>query len=256
MGFFKKIFGTTDSDSSNQDKIRAQYKDVQYFKKEIERFDLFIADDKEDFQIYIEKNGRLENHHYISACNIRLKKIECIYSLGGSINELLPILEEVLDNFFKINTESYKDNSLCLKCLSLCILLNTNATYKDQFETFLEKWEANDVEDSFKPVAIIYSLLSMSVTDKIVERGYYPYKLLFDITQLPKNDVEENIKEYLDKWYDLHKEDPWYNTHLRDKGYSGYWAWEVGAVVKRMGLDDSSFKDNPYYPYDMVHWQD
>jgi hypothetical protein len=52
----------------------------------------------------------------------------------------------------------------------------------------------------------------------------------------------------------LHKTELWYGTHLKDKGYSGYWAWEVAAVVKILGLDDLIFKDNPYYPYDMVHW--
>lgn len=38
--------------------------------------------------------------------------------------------------------------------------------------------------------------------------------------------------------------------------YKGYWAWEVATVVKVKGLYDTSFKDNPYYPYDMVHWED
>lgn len=84
MSFFNKIFGGTKG-SEATGKIRAQFKDATYFKKEIERFNLFMEDDKEDFQIYLEKNGKLENHHFISACNIRLKKIECIYSKGGII---------------------------------------------------------------------------------------------------------------------------------------------------------------------------
>ena len=28
------------------------------------------------------------------------------------------------------------------------------------------------------------------------------------------------------------------------------------ALVKVLGLDDSSLKGLPYYPYDMVHWND
>ena len=42
-----------------------------------------------------------------------------------------------------------------------------------------------------------------------------------------------------------------------DKGYtySGYKSWKAGAIVKLIGLDETSFKDNPYYPYYLVHWK-
>lgn len=36
--------------------------------------------------------------------------------------------------------------------------------------------------------------------------------------------------------------------------FKGYWAWEAALVVKFFGIDDSSFKDNEYYPYDLVHY--
>ena len=82
------------------------------------------------------------------------------------------------------------------------------------------------------------------------------YKILIDITKLNKEKAEVKMKEYLDKWYGLHKNDPWYNNHKKQSGYKGYWCWDAAAVVKIKGLDDASFKDHPHYPYDMVHWQD
>ena len=36
----------------------------------------------------------------------------------------------------------------------------------------------------------------------------------------------------------------------------GYWSFESGALVKILGLDDSSLKEVQYYPYDMVHWNE
>ena len=30
----------------------------------------------------------------------------------------------------------------------------------------------------------------------------------------------------------------------------------MAAVAKIMHIDDSDLKENPYYPYDMVHWED
>ncbi len=37
--------------------------------------------------------------------------------------------------------------------------------------------------------------------------------------------------------------------------YTGYWSFEVGAVAKILGIDDSSLKDVKYYPYDLVHFE-
>ena len=36
----------------------------------------------------------------------------------------------------------------------------------------------------------------------------------------------------------------------------GYWSFESGALVKILGLDDSSLKEVQYYPYDMLITQD
>jgi len=83
------------------------------------------------------------------------------------------------------------------------------------------------------------------------------YMGLYKVTQTTeKEKTKKALNEYLDKWYNLNKNAPWHNTHLRSNGYTGYWAWEVAAVAKIMHIDDTDLKDNPYYPYDMVHWEE
>lgn len=118
---------------------------------------------------------------------------------------------------------------------------------------FLEKVDNGPISKMWKPDSLIFFLIGQPDRKR---KGGRAYEMLYKITQLPKPEAEAGIKKYLQKWYDLHKDDPWYNTHIRDYGYSGYWAWEVAAVVKVMQLDDSGFKDDPFYPYDMVHWKD
>jgi hypothetical protein len=104
----------------------------------------------------------------------------------------------------------------------------------------------------WKPDSLVFFLIGEK--DKKRKSAVPAYQKLYEITQMSKEEAEKSIKKYLEGWYQMNKNAPWYNNHLRDSGYSGYWAWEVAAVVKIMGLDDSSFKNNPYYPYDMVHW--
>lgn len=86
--------------------------------------------------------------------------------------------------------------------------------------------------------------------------------------QKPKNNIKEiifetnpekcqkMIKKYLEKeWLKTYKNFGLDKAHLEiDKGYYyGQWAFEVAAVVKMKGLDDSSFRDNQFYPARLLH---
>jgi hypothetical protein len=57
-------------------------------------------------------------------------------------------------------------------------------------------------------------------------------------------------------WYQGHSDAAWHSTHLNKavNCYSGYWAWEVAALVKIKGIDDASLKNQKYYSFDAVHW--
>lgn len=61
-------------------------------------------------------------------------------------------------------------------------------------------------------------------------------------------------KDYLDAWYVL-EGSPDYHLMATD-AYIGYWCWEIALVVKVFNIDDSSFINHPYYPKDLVHWQE
>lgn len=51
-------------------------------------------------------------------------------------------------------------------------------------------------------------------------------------------------------WHDSHKEtDPEYCI------YTGYWVFELAALVADAGIDDSAFRDHPFYPKDLVDWK-
>lgn len=86
-----------------------------------------------------------------------------------------------------------------------------------------------------------------------------PYKSLSHVINASSEEESlKNLKEYLvKKWYRGHKDTGWHDTHKSKFDiYSGYWSFESGALVKILKLDDSSLKDFPYYPYDMVHNQE
>lgn len=67
----------------------------------------------------------------------------------------------------------------------------------------------------------------------------------------------QKLEKYLKKeWYQGHSDCAWHDDHKYGIRHDGYWSFESGALVKILGLDDSSLKGLPYYPYDMVHWNE
>ena len=63
------------------------------------------------------------------------------------------------------------------------------------------------------------------------------------------------LDKYCKDWYPAFKKAPWYDSHLsidgEDGSYSGYWAFEAGAIAYLFNIDDSQI-DHMVYPKDLV----
>jgi hypothetical protein len=240
MGIFSKLFGGT-KETDNY-RVRAQYKDAKYFQQEIERFEQIIAASPEPTRPF---------HYWSRATKLNII-MDLEYSLGKPFDSLKDIYLRALDNLVKgWNKEdpTYED---FLNLLAKGILLDIPDTEFQRLVKYLEQAD-KDAPEGWKPDALAWYMIRAKMkvnTNENVSTTMSPEidQRLFDLTKLPKAEAEAAVKEYLEDWYRLRKQSPWYNSHTRDRGYSGYWAWDVAAVVKIMGLDDSSFKDNPYYP--------
>jgi len=87
-----------------------------------------------------------------------------------------------------------------------------------------------------------------------------PYDTLLQVFyENNERDTLKLLKKYLKQWYPAMKDHPrWYDGHLRirDEGhapYYGYWAFEAGATVFLLDLDDSQI-DHLVYPKDLVDY--
>ncbi|MGK5051602.1 PoNe immunity protein domain-containing protein [Janthinobacterium sp. RB2P8] len=87
-----------------------------------------------------------------------------------------------------------------------------------------------------------------------------PYDTLLQVFY--EEDEQETLhllKQYLKQWYPAMKDHPrWHDEHLKisDEGYAGYygyWAFEAGAAVFLLDLNDSGI-DHMVYPKDLVDY--
>lgn len=236
--------------------IRDQFKGQSYFDKYLAEEDRKIKKFKHGISIVIEQSGAEDpgvRNGFISLTNYKFNKLRAMYSAGCSIAEIRDFFHEVIDSI-----EHSWDGGHYVKMLwmlSIGVMLNIEDEQFARLERLVRKYDLHDSLIEF----LIQGKKERTRTIKENLLFEDPYANLVEVIQTDgETDQIEKMKTYLEKyWYKGHRDAGWYDSHKhRDDIYSGYWSFESGAIVKILGLDDSSLKNVPYYPYDMVHYND
>jgi hypothetical protein len=249
MGLFSALFGK--KEEGKKVKVRARFKNAKYFNKEIKRYDGLIETETENQKRLLAEGGTLRNAHYLALYSLYVKKTELLYSLGSNVGEVQSAFAIAIDYFNKGFSSEYQGYSQLVDATAKCVLFDVGQdNFKKLKDAILKLDKSRSIKEWWKPDTLIFFLLGEK---KERESKFIAYQALYEVIRSAKKEAEESVKKYLEEWYKKQKGDPVYDSHLRGEGYSGYWSWEAAAVVKMMGLDDSDFKDSPYYPYDAVH---
>ena len=259
MGLFDFFFNRS---KQEQDKpIRDKIKNRKHFEK-------LLSEEKEVIKQrneIISKGNQNDTNSYIyyAIANNYMNLIKITYSLGVNIKDLRETYIVSLQSFllgFESDEPMYFD---ILNRVALGFLLDIPEENFKQLVDYVQRMDEQAKPADWTPDLLLWFLLNSRLKED--ERQTYAdklafpklYKGLFKLTQISDaQEAKKVLEDYIGKWYNLNKDAPWYNSHLKKNCYRGYWAWEVAAVAKIMHIDDSDLKDNPYYPYDMVHWED
>ena len=259
MGLFNFNFGSSKKEQNQP--IRDKIKNRKHFEKLLSEEKEIIKQRNE----IISKGNQNDTNSYIyyAIANNYMNLIKITYSLGDKIKDLRETYIISLQ-FFLLGFESdepmYFD---ILNRVALGFLLNISNENFQQLVDYVQRMDEQAKPADWTPDQLLWFILNSRLkkdeeqthADKLA----FPklYKGLFKLTQVSDaQEAKKALEDYIEKWYNLNKNAPWYNSHLKKNCYRGYWAWEVAAVAKIMHIDDSDLKDNPYYPYDMVHWED
>jgi len=135
----------------------------------------------------------------------------------------------------------------------LCFVLASNGTNEDIQRT-LNAFDYAGRDILLDKIAI---LLGDSARNENMATGFvFPkmYQKLLDVIVAPAEQRPALMKKYIEGWYKSMKPAAWHNNDQGGEGaYYGYWCFEGALVVRLLNIDDSSFRDNIYYPVDMVH---
>lgn len=191
------------------------------------------------------------------------------YSAGESIEHLRPRLDQATDAFLlakKSDVQYMQEDKVAIRhnfrtrrdiyisalwILSLNILFDSS---EDRIKEVITASGNDGVDGVFDLIASRY------VTDRpVADEAVYaaPYRRLLEVFHAPEEDRAKLVNSFLKVWYQQNKKTDWWGEaeriQLGSVLYSGYWCFEAAAVVKLLGIDDSLFRDNEYYPADLVH---
>lgn len=264
-------------------------KNKDFYQKVIERSNEIISDYESQIlnfpkphlwgfgDLYRSKEIYLQQIKLVTF-SARLNNLIASYSKGATKSELkqqfseaLMVMEKVWDKkitkvYYGVRQKELDQYKLSpylymLQMFALSILLDAS---DDEFNVLVNLIDRDKVKDYLIEFFIIYRVKNR---EKPQNESYSRfviipqlYKDLVDVAYGNSIDSdEEAIKHFLDKkWIKIPKKNS-VNLNLKDipnyevkDGFVGLWAFEVAALVKIKGLDDSSFRDNQFYPDRLV----
>lgn len=220
------------------------------YKELIRKKTSFVEEDLHEYQCTgTTWDSKQELSHFDIILRNAYQILISKYSVGYPVLELIPdYLQGV--QFIKKGWNADAGYVTMLWYLSIGVMLECHKELQ-QLSILLREHSVKDK---------LFSFLVNNTQDYASEKLLWttPYAGLIEVIEFAKTNKEkavERLQKYLKKeWYKGHSDCGWYNDHKSKWGiHFGYWSFESGALVKILGLDDSSLQGLPYYPYDMVH---
>jgi hypothetical protein len=204
---------------------------------------------------------------------IFIKRYELLierYSRGDDLHELRAMLPEIVDTWewarreeLKVFTEDEMANrhgfarnldaySLALWMVSIAICLEADNDLLSRMLALI----GNEGEDWLFECLVAHRAPGRRATDQLLYRK--PYQLLKDaIEDADPTSRNRSMARFLTAWYPSMYKTYWHDCHKGPEGggYFGYWCFEAAGAVRVCGMDDTTFRDDPYYPKDLAAYR-
>lgn len=234
-------------------KIRDRRADEQYFEEYIAKKDTSV-DRLTDF---IKKESQSETFNPVVYENLLREKKRLFvarYSAGEDLGALKQYFESLVPEFLK-----HWDRGVgvdLIDFISIAILFEADdETMRQIAEVSKELY----ISRTRKQDWLVNFLLHGRIPEIEYEGVPFALPKLYSAYQgiIESEKPEEELFLFVKRrWYTSRKVMAWWGSHLRleDKCYFGYWTFEAAAVAKTLGLDDSTWNELVYYPYDLARY--
>ncbi len=137
---------------------------------------------------------------------------------------------------------------VALQLICFAILLNHSAELHNIMDLLIHE---NDDQDALLE-ALVAPYLPGRPGSTIYTRQL-PYRKTRHIFQAEPDQRPALMARYLKEWYLASRREPYHNRH-KSALFPGYWSLEAGAITFILSIDDSTYRDMPFYPKDLVDY--
>ncbi len=220
-------------------------------------------------EFYVEREAepflRIERPEYVDAemlswdwCYESLNLLVALYSGGKPITSL-EFYAEHMFNQFQRHKRSYPDFSLklwepdvyqfALWLLSIAVLLDMPERI-EQIAGYISE-DPDHGQDLL--IRQLFTRVGINLPGQALIHSR-PYAELLQALDGEQAEQQQAMRSYLKKWYRGMRNCYWHDLHKArsDAGFFGYWAFEAGLVTLLWDIDDTPYRDLPYYPKDLV----
>lgn len=189
-----------------------------------------------------------------------IEKLIAKYSAGYDIsvlnfdfNKIVISLEEYLNqpnsDGFSFS-DSIDDYERALWLISIGVLLKVDV---EIFNRLLKCIKNEGVDALYDTIVAKYFNNTIVVNNKTLCYDT-KFSLLYESTLLNPDKANMGVKQFLKNWYKNMKQCYWYDNHKGPDGggYFGYWCFEAAAVSYLFNIKDSTYRDMPHYPKDLL----
>jgi len=238
--------------------VRDRLKDREFFKNKIPMLQKLNQETLEELKNNEIKKERISDVSR-TLFTFALRSIFCSYSAGDSKEEVRKHFDEALRMLDK--KESAWEHEMggknhmgpyhlrdMVALLSLAVLLDAT---KEQVALLVKHINYDSMRHRILDYLLSYFTKNTPI-DKL-SADEYAFKDLTSLMDVSNEEIlsKKLMDKYLKNWFKVEDRVVMYDRHKYDN-YVGYWSFESAAFVKIRGLDDSGFRDNVYYPKDLI----
>lgn len=240
--------------------IRGTLMNQAYFDREASYDDEAIP----KFERLSEDENKTPEHRAMLKYNVFKKRLHALilrYSRGDAVMELKSRFPKIVSAWerylvaphgkkieFSDDASTLENYVVSIWMVSLAQIFEIDAALFDR----LLKCIDNEGKDKLFERIVAQRVRGRRQADMLV----FPkiYGPLYDAIDAKNDERDKLFRTFLINWYKNMKPTYWHDCHKGPQGggFFGYWAIEAAGVVKTFGVDDTAFRDMPYYPRDFI----
>ena len=232
--------------------MRDPHRTRDYFLRRIEMEKVSIA----DCEARLERgNSRRPGTAVGLVTNSHIRTAKSLFCLGEPIENLYEPVHEAITVAHKHDFANILGSwyATFLEMSSLAILLDLDQSWFEKLAAVVDREPKKD--------RLMENLLSYKLDDRAVDATtslFLPKEKFLNaliLSNTDKQQAAQQVRSYLEEeWLDSLR---WLTAdikvpHESKVGYFGYWDYVGAAITKLCDLDDSGYRDSPYYPVDLM----